>query len=172
LEGVYSTRSAWAGHHEVVHVTYDPAVIDYSTLLAGAKRMRCTSAVYTYNAEQKQIADRAGISNVIEWGPSSESRSVRKSEQKYHLRNTSLAYLPLNEFQAVKLNVLAGSRFGGGESKVAKLLSPRQIALMGRISRAVSDDRSLLSGLSFPEDQRELPAYNATLLNRLEKAGK
>ena len=151
-----------------MHVTYDPAVIDYSRLLASAHRMRCTSAVYSYDNEQLRIARQAGISNVIEWKPSSETRQVRKSEQKYHLRNTALAYLPLNELQAVKLNVLASSRFRGGQSEAAKLLSPRQLALMGRISTAISEDRTALSGLSFPEDQRNLVAYSEQLLDRLE----
>lgn len=156
----------------MVHVTYDPAIIDYSRLLTSAQRMRCASAVYTYDDDQLKIAEQAGVSNVIEWKPSLETRQVRKSEQKYHLRNTALAYLPLNELQAVKLNVLAGSRFGGGQSKAAKLLSPRQIDLMGRISKAISADRSSLSGLSFPEDQRNLVAYNESLLDRLEELEK
>ena len=156
----------------MVHVTYDPAVIDYSTLLAGAQRMRCTSAVYTYDDEQYRIAEQAGVSNVIRWTPSSETRDVRKSEQKYHLRNTRLAYLPLNELQAVKLNVLASSRFRGGQSKAAKLLSSRQIELMGRISSAISENRGALSGLSFPENQQDLVAYQETLLDRLEEVGK
>lgn len=171
MDGVYSTRSAWAGPHEVVHVTYDPEIIDYSKLLAGARRMRCTSAVYTYDDAQLKIAKRAGTSNIIPWKPSLETRSVRKSEQKYHLRNTNLAYLPLNELQAVKLNVLAGHG-RGQRSEVAKILSPRQIALMGQIASALSQNRNLLSGVSFPEDQSELAAYNNTLLDRLELAKK
>lgn len=169
LEGVYSTRSAWAGHHEVVHVTYDPEVIDYSRLLTSARRMRCASVVYTFDEEQYQIADRAGVSSIVEWKPSLETRRVRKSEQKYHLRNTALAYLPLNELQAVKLNVLASSRFRGGQSEAAKLLSPRQRALMGRISTAISEDRGALSGLSFPVDQEGLVTYQKALLDRLEE---
>ncbi len=171
LDGVYSTRSAWAGHHEVVHVTYDPKIIDYSKLLAGAQRMRCTSAVYTYDDDQLKIAKQAGTSNIIPWKPSQQTRSVRKSEQKYHLRNTTLAYLPLNELQAVKLNVLS-SRRGGQLSEVRKILSPRQIAMMGQISKAISQDASLLSGISFPEDQSKLSAYNDMLLERLEKVTK
>lgn len=171
MDGVYSTRSAWAGHHEVVHVTYDPEIIDYSQLLAGAKRMRCTSAVYTYDDAQLKIAKAAGTSNIIPWKPSLETRQVRKSEQKYHLRNTTLAQLPLNELQAVKLNVLS-SRSRGQQSELTKILSPRQIALMKRISTATSKNPSLLAGISFPEDQGDLAAYNNTLLDRLETAEK
>ena len=156
----------------MVHVTYDPAVIDYQRLLASARRMRCTSAVYTYDDDQLKIAKQAGISNVIQWKPSLQTRQVRKSEQKYHLRNTALAYLPLNELQAVKLNVLASSRFNGGQSKAAKLLSPRQLQLMGRISSAISENQSSLSGLGFPVEQQDLVAYNEALLDRLEKLGK
>jgi len=171
LDGVYSTRSAWAGHHEVVHVTYDPATLDYRQLLAGAQRMRCTSAIYTYDDAQLKIAKQAGGSNIIPWKPSLETRQVRKSEQKYHLRNTPLAYLPLNELQAVKLNVLS-SRGRGQSSELTKILSPRQIALMRRISTATAKNSSLLTGISFPEDQSELAAYNDTLLDRLESAEK
>ena len=171
MDGVYSTRSAWAGHHEVVHVTYDPEIIDYSQLLAGAKRMRCTSAVYTYDDAQLKIAKQAGASNIIPWKPSLETRQVRKSEQKYHLRNTPLAQLPLNELQAVKLNVLS-SRSRGQQPELTKILSPRQIALMKRISTAISKNPNLLAGFSFPEDQSELAAYNNTLLDRLETVEK
>ena len=171
MDGVYSTRSAWAGHHEVVHVAYDPATINYSQLLAGAQRMRCTSAVYTYDDAQLKIAKQAGASNIIPWKPSLETRQVRKSEQKYHLRNTPLAQLPLNELQAVKLNVLS-SRGRGQQLELTKILSPRQIALMKRISTAKSKNPSLLAGLSFPENQSELAAYNNTLLDRLETVEK
>ena len=171
MDGVYSTRSAWAGHHEVVHVTYDPAIVDYSQLLAGAQRMRCNSAVYTYDDAQLKIAKQAGASNIIPWKPSLETRQVRKSEQKYHLRNTPLAQLPLNELQAVKLNVLS-SRSRGQQPELTKILSPRQIALMKRISTAISKNPNLLAGFSFPEDQSELAAYNNTLLDRLETVEK
>ena len=133
--------------------------------------MRCTSAVYTYDDAQLKIARRAGTSNIIPWKPSLESRSVSKSEQKYHLRNTSLAYLPLNELQAVKLNVLA-SRGRGQRSELAQILSPRQIAMMGQISSAVAKKPGLLSGVSFPEDQNELASYYDKLLERIEMANK
>ena len=133
--------------------------------------MHCTSAVYTYDDAQLKIARQAGTSNIIPWKPSLETRSVRKSEQKYHLRNTGLAYLPLNELQAVKLNVLSG-RGRGQSSEVVKILSPRQIALMGQISSALAQNPNLLSGISVPEDQSELAAYNEKLLNRLKMAKK
>ena len=133
--------------------------------------MRCTSAIYTYDDAQLKIAKQAGGSNIIPWKPSLETRQVRKSEQKYHLRNTPLAYLPLNELQAVKLNVLS-SRGRGQSSELTKILSPRQIALMRRISTATAKNSSLLTGISFPEDQSELAAYNDTLLDRLESAEK
>ena len=155
----------------MVHVRYDPEVIDYSELLAGARRLRCTSAVYTYDDAQLKIAKQARISEVIPWKPSLETRSVGKSEQKYHVRNTSLAYLPLNELQAVKLNALSVRR-RGQRSELVKILSPRQMAMMGQISSALSETPRLLAGLSFPEDQSELAAYNDELLDRLEMSSK
>ena len=82
-----------------------------------------------------------------------------------------MAQLPLNELQAVKLNVLA-SRGRGQQTELAKILSPRQIALMKRISTATSKNPSLLAGISFPEDQSDLAAYSDKLLDRLETAEK
>ena len=133
-----------------MHVTYDPKIIDYSKLLAGAQRMRCTSAVYTYDDDQLKIAKQAGTSNIIPWKPSQQTRSVRKSEQKYHLRNTTLAYLPLNELQAVKLNVLS-SRRGGQLSEVRKILSPRQIAMMGQIPKRFPKTQACCQASVFPK---------------------
>ena len=150
-----------------MHVTYDPKVIDYSQLLAAAQRMRCSSAVYTYDDAQLKTAKQAGAANIIPWKPSLETRQVRKSEQKYHLRNTSLAQLPLNELQAVKLNVLA-SRGRGRGPELVQILSPRQITLMRQISTAISKNPSSLSGISFPENQSELANYHDTLLDRLK----
>lgn len=87
------------------------------------------------------------------------------------MRNTSLAYLPLNELQAVKLNALSVRR-RGQRSELVKILSPRQMAMMGQISSALSETPRLLAGLSFPEDQSELAAYNDELLDRLEMSSK
>ena len=70
--------------------------------------MRCTSAVYTYDDAQLKIAKSAGLSNSIPWKPSLGTRKSESPNRNTNLRNTSLAQLPLNELQAVKLDVLGG----------------------------------------------------------------
>ena len=150
-------------------MTYDPAIVDYKDLLAGAKKMNCTSAIYTYNNTQKQAVANAGLSNVqLDWRDSLETRQVRKSEQKYYLRNTAYGYLPLTEYQAVKLNVAASPK-NVKKLDPASLLSPRQTQLLQRIVQALNKDPQALSGFGFPENQDQLASYEAQLVERLDR---
>lgn len=171
MDGVYSTRSIWAGHKEVVHVTFDPDVIDYQSLLTNAKSMECASTVFTYNENQQRTAIAANVGDVVRWRDSLQSRRVRKSEQKFYLRNTPYGYLPLNELQAVKLNS-AVSPPNVKNSEPEKLLSPRQAELLVKIKRALRADPQSLAGLGFPEDQRALVDYHQQLTKRLAELEK
>ncbi len=142
-------------------------MVSYDKLLASAKQMDCTSAVYTFDANQKRLADAADVGPVIPWKESLQTRSVRKSEQKYYLRNTAWAYLPLTELQAVKLNVAVSTRTPRVDP--ASYLSDRQKRLMLRILKVLEDNPKALAGLSFPEDQSNLPAYHQQLLAKLQQ---
>ena len=166
MDGVLSTRSVWVGDKEVVHVTYDPQVIEYQSLLKHARKMECTATVYTYDDNQRKIADLAKIDNVVEWDDSLETRLVARPEQKYYLRNSILAHLPLTELQAVKLNVALSS---GDQDSAMTYLSPRQRRLLKRIQNVVETNQDALSGMSFPADQSALIDYNHRLTQRLQE---
>lgn len=164
-----ATRSAWAGSREIVHIVYDPDVISYETLLEKARQMKCTNAVYTFNEEQHKAAKDAGIENVIVWQDDLETRQVRKSEQKYYLRQSVYGCLPLTELQAVKMNaVVAGL---GGRWKPDDFLSPRQKTLLRRLQKAYAAEPESLRDFGFPEDQRNLVAYQQELEKKLESLG-
>lgn len=174
MKGVYATRSAWAGPREVVHVTYDPQLIGYDKLLENAKRMECTSAVYTFDAEQKKLAQDAGLPEIVEWEESLETRQVKKAEQKYYLRNTVYGFLPLTELQAVKINVAVSPLHDENDAKVdpQTYLSPRQKKLLARIQRVLKQDSDSLAGFGFPEDQAHLIEYGRKLETRLKELEK
>ena len=123
LDGVLSTRSVWVGAREVVHLTYDSEVIQYSKLLENAARMECTDAIYTHGDDQAARARKTGVFEIVDWKDSLETRQVRKPEQKYYLRNTVYAHLPLSELQAVKMNVAAARK---DIAALESFLSPRQ----------------------------------------------
>jgi hypothetical protein len=154
----------WVGDKEVVHVTFDPQVISYSQLLQRAGAMECTAAVYTYDARQLELARAAGLSEVRPWQEDLATRQVQKSEQKYYLRNSELAYLPLTELQAVKMNAALGEQSAADPEGY---LSPRQRQLLQRVRRALQRDESSLEGFGFPEEPRQLPDYQRRLQERL-----
>ena len=165
LEGVFATRAVWAGPREVVHVVFDPAVISYASLLAKARQMKCTDAVYTFNDEQQETAQKAGVENIITWQEDLETKQVAKAEQKYYLRNSIYGYLPLTELQAIKMNALLGGRKSRWEVK--DFLSPRQKKLLVRVRRALAKNPQALQQFGFPEDQRDLIAYQQQLEKKL-----
>jgi len=169
LNGVNSTRAVWVGEKEVVHLTYDPNVIDYKTLLAYAGQLECTAAVYTYDDQQYELASKAKIDEVVPWDDSLETRQVKKAEQKYYLRNTVLAYLPLTELQAVKMNAALTQEDKGD---VTSYLSPRQRQLLKRIQRMLKQDEQALDGFGFPEDPSNLVAYHQKLIAKLDQLEK
>ena len=147
-------------------MTYDPQMISYESLLKHAEEMECTSAVYTHDEDQNQIAKSAGIGEVVAWDDSLETRQVKKAEQKYYLRNTMLGHLPLTELQAMKMNAVLGGKLDG--KQVKDYLSPRQTELLARIRNAIEQDEAALANFGFPEDQANLISYHRELVKKLD----
>lgn len=166
LEGVFATRAVWAGPREVVHVVFDPEVISYANLLAKARQMKCTDAVYTFNDEQQETAQKAGVENIITWQEDLETKQVATAEQKYYLRKSVYGYLPLTELQAIRMNALLGGRKSRWEVK--DFLSPRQKKLLVQVRRALAKNPQALQQFGFPEDQRDLIDYQRRIESHLE----
>jgi hypothetical protein len=100
VEGVVGTRTGFAGGKEVVEVVFDPRRISRDALLQIAEQRRC--------------------------GQSESARSIRPSQKddKYQLRHTAWAYVPMTELQASRANSLIGR---GADPSA--LFSPRQRAI-------------------------------------------
>lgn len=141
LEGVLSTRSAWAERLEVVEVEYDADRISYATLVEKAAELDCTHRVWAADEGQLAVA-RARVGERAVLGDP-ELKGAKLSDQRYHLGLTNLRYLPMTPLQAAKVN--AACRFG---EPTDPWLSPRQRELMARI------EDGLRTGSAEFEDQR------------------
>lgn len=158
LEGVLSTRSAWAEKLEVVEVHYDAGRISYASLVEKAAELDCTHRVWADDEGQLSVA-RARVGERAVLGvPKLEDAKL--SDQRYHLGRTPLRYLPMTPLQATKVN--AACRF---EEDTTPLLSPRQRVLLARIESAIETDAA-----SLLEDQRSVRTIEEyrTRLDRIE----
>jgi hypothetical protein len=121
VEGVLATRTVYTGGQEGVEVTFDPKVVTRAALEAKAKEMSCS-------------VPRGA------W-------SVRASpaDDKHQLRGTAYAALPMTPLQASRVNAAVGQ---GRGDEAKKFLSPRQAALLERLSRVEAAARPSLIGRS------------------------
>lgn len=160
IEGVTNTVSGWAGGLEVVQVTYDPNVVEYSKLLEAATSFECASKVFAHNDEQLALARKlVGAKAVM---IPKATRKAKLSDQKYHLRNTpGLRSLALTEHQSTKVN-------GALQGKYQAYLSPRQIDQLKLVSdRLSAASTKSFNDLVFPDDDSKLSAYQVRLNKRL-----
>ncbi|MGD9689916.1 MAG: VPGUxxT family thioredoxin-like (seleno)protein, type 2 [Phycisphaerales bacterium] len=119
IEGVLSTRSGFVGGEEVVEVMFDPARVTREALEATAREMAC------------RLPGRGG----------DEPMRPSTQDDKYQLRRTALAALPMTPLQATRANAAAGA---GGDAQ--SVLSPRQKAMLARLSKLDPAKRPNLIG--------------------------
>ena len=160
IDGVTNTVSGWAGGLEVVQVTYDPAVVEYSKLLRTATSLQCATKVFAHSKSQLATATKL-VGSRAEMIPSG-TRKASLSDQKYHLRHTpAIRNLALTKYQSTKVN-------GAIQGNYLKFLSPRQVAQLRQIKNSLSPASSKsFSDLVFPDDDSKLVAYQAKLTERL-----
>tara|TARA_R110002126_G_scaffold106107_3_gene240844 strand:+ start:21764 stop:22462 length:699 start_codon:yes stop_codon:yes gene_type:complete len=152
LEGVIETRAAWRGHQEVVELTYDPARIEYSTLLKSAQELDCASTVFAHDDEQlatarKLVGDRAVLAE-------GDARPAKDSDRHYELRKSALHHVPLTPMQRTKVNAALGSN-----GKPEAWLSPRQKETLGAIEELLDSDAKALDEVTPAESLSQLGAY-------------
>ena len=56
IDGVMSTSAGWAGGLEVVQLTYDPSIVEYSKLVETAQSFQCATKVFTHSDAQLKTA--------------------------------------------------------------------------------------------------------------------
>ena len=117
LPGVVETQPGFMGGKEVVQIKYDPAEIDYKSVLKFAEANDCASHVFTENEQELEEAKK-----VVGNSTSSSSKFRLDSDPKYYLSKTKYQYIPMSKLQAVLVN----AEIGKG-SNPEFLLSPRQL---------------------------------------------
>lgn len=164
IDGVMSTVSGWAGGLEVVQLTYDPKLVEYSTLVSTAQSFQCASKVFAHTDSQLQTAKSLVGSRAVKF-PGSSSKA-KLSDQKYQLRTSKgVRSLPLTKYQSTKVNSLVRSP---QRAEYLKLLSPRQRVLLGQIAEEFkSGNGDAIDQFVFPEDDSKLASYQAKLVSRL-----
>ena len=163
VAGVIRSRCVWVGGREGVEVVYDPSVVDYRTLVGTAATMGCAGEVFCHSAGQLAAAKHLVRSGAEMLGE--PARPSKASDQKKRMQGNVLNLLPLTPMQATKINAFRrGCRH-------REWLSPRQIELAKRLTEAYRADPAVIKGLTRPEETEQLPAYDAEIRARLQRAG-
>ena len=165
IEGVMSTTAGHAGGLEVVQLTYDPEMVDYSNLVKTAQSFECASKVFTHSADQLTKAKALVGSRAVEFPGG--GRKASSSDQKYQMRSIpGIQSLPLTTFQSTKVNSFIRS---AERQKAFDVLSPRQIKLYKEITAETKKPNGKsFSNFIFPDNDSKLGEYQAKLVKYLE----
>jgi hypothetical protein len=126
LPGVVSTRPGFVAGMEVVEVEFNPRALPYDKLLDQAMQAGCATRAFTRDDRQQAAAARRLGGSAVR-----SKEAIRPDrEPKYYLSKTPLRHLPMTPVQAARVNAALG-RNGQAEG----FLSPRQLELLGKISR-------------------------------------
>jgi hypothetical protein len=161
LSGVLDTRAAWIGKREVVQVQFDPGKITYGKLLEFAVAHSCDQWIYATTDEQLVTAKKQLPDKVERF--SGKPRIAKDTDQLYYLSKKALRYLALTPAQARRIN----GALGTGQDPKA-WLSPRQIALIPAITKALASESNPLKALQRPDQLLELATYEHKLLQALQ----
>ena len=123
IDGILASKAGWLDGHEVVELSFDPAVVTYEELVQAAQSRACSDAVYTHSDRQLRAARAVFGKNARP--ASAYARVAKDSDQKRALRGTAYANVALTPRQAVRVN----SAVAANQSP-APLLSPRQRAAL------------------------------------------
>ena len=125
MDGVIETRSGFLGGGEIVEVSFDPQRLSYAELLQHAADNDCASKVFTRSDEHQKVAGAA----IGKRSQRSDEAIRPDKDPKFYLGKTALAYLPMSELQANRVN----ATINGGDW--SQWLSPRQIERVAAIEK-------------------------------------
>ncbi len=121
IPGVFKTVAGFMNGREVVQVTYNADIVNEQELIASANKSRCADQVFTDDKEISKTAGKiVGNKNVA-----TTSKLRYDKDQKYYLKNSKFANIPMTSYQSMKVNSLIGSGQNPTEA-----LSPRQLQLL------------------------------------------
>lgn len=164
IDGVMSTTAGWAGGLEVVQLTYDPSIVQYSKIVKTAQTFKCATKVFTHSDSQQKTAESLVGGRAVEFPGG--SRKAKLSDQKYQLRTTAgVKSLPLTKFQSTKVNSFIRS---ANRDRVLDYISPRQRTLLEQImAESTKSNGRSLDGFVFPDDDSKLIEYDMRLRKQI-----
>lgn len=133
LPGVFKTAAGFMNGREIVQVEYDPNLISEKQLISSANKSKCADQVYTNDKEVSKTAQKiVGKNNVAK-----TSKLRYDKDQKYYLKKSKYASVPMTAYQSMKVNSMIGSGMNPEE-----VLSPRQILLLNHKQLRSFSDKS------------------------------
>lgn len=118
IEGVVFTEAGYMHSREVVKIAYDKTQIDLAEITNQASKVNCADEVYS---DSNLDVDR----------PQKRVSKYRKDkEDKYYLRHSRFAQVPMTQLQKVKVNSAIGQK-----KDPKPYLSPRQISILDSSSK-------------------------------------
>lgn len=141
LDGVISTRIGELAKAEVVEVTFDPAVIEFKTLVEKAKGMDCTRTVFARTDAQEKTAKEVVDAKKV---TRTDKAIDADTQQQYHLaQHPRYHYLPLTAAQATKVN----AALADGKSP-DEFLTPLQLTTYKRFTKTTDAEAKELFKLT------------------------
>lgn len=133
IPGVFKTAAGFMNGNEVVQVAYDPNLVSEKQLITEANKSRCADQVFTDDKSISKTAKKiVGKDNVA------KTSGLRlDKDQKYYLKKSKFAHIPMTEHQSMKANSLIGS----GQSPI-DILSPRQLQLATQKENRMANNKS------------------------------
>jgi len=133
LPGVFKTAAGFMNGREVVQVAYDPSIVSEKELISSANKSRCADGIFTDDDKIAETASKiVGKDNVAR-----TSKFRYDNDQKYYLKKSKYAQIPMTAYQSMKANSLIGS----GQDP-AEILSPRQLQLLSTKQNRSSKNKS------------------------------
>lgn len=118
IKGVVFTEAGYMHGREVVKIAYDKTQADLAAISDQANKVKCADEVYS---DSKVDIER----------PQKRVSKYRKDkDDKYYLRQSRFAQVPMTQLQKVKVNSAIGQR-----KDPKQYLSARQISLLDRASK-------------------------------------
>lgn len=150
-DGVRAIRIGWLNKKEVVEVDFDPEVTSFEEL-AKLARESCGRKVGVFARSKEQLAAARKLDMPAKAVDDPVKTEKVRQKRMLMVRHPDVWFLPLSEYQAVRLNAVCRGR--PGEKKVEALLSPTQKALRKKLAQVDSGQeliRRLIQDVGLPK---------------------
>jgi hypothetical protein len=160
LDGVVGTRIGELQKQEVVEVTFDTNIIDFSTLLKKAMKIDCAHRVFARTEDQFKLAEKL----VGKKATRTDDPIDAKTQQQWHMAKFHLYhYLPLSAYQATKVNAMIAH-----ERLPDEYLGTEQLEIKNRFGKVTAEEYKAIQQLKPDRSEKGRVAYTKELKELLK----